>query len=83
MSVVSLSLPSDLQRWIDARVSAGAYADPADYLRDLLRRDHDDHLAQVERVRRLIDEGLASGTIDAQPEEILDRIIAGIPDTHG
>ncbi len=83
MSEISISLPSDLQRWIDSRVSAGAYVDPADYVRDLLRRDQDDHVAEVGRVRGLIDQGLASGIVDAAPEAVLDRIIADITPTHG
>lgn len=83
MNQVSIALPSELEHGAQSRVAAGDHVDMADYVRDLLRRDRDDHAAEVRRVRALIDDGLASGTIDAEPEVVLHEIIAGIPAPHG
>lgn len=78
-----VALPAALQRYVDARVAAEGYANPADFLRDLIQRDQDDYEEDVRRVQQLIDEGIASGVVDAEPEEILRRIIAEMPGRHG
>ena len=83
MTQLSISMPPALQNWVDARLAEGGYVDAADYLRDLVRRDQDDHAADIRRVRALIEEGLGSGIIDREPEEVLNEIIAGIPSSHG
>ena len=78
MMQLNVALPADLQRHVDARVAAEGYTDPADFLRDLIQRDQDQYDADVQRVRELIREGRESGIVDAEPEDILDDIIAGI-----
>jgi putative addiction module CopG family antidote len=83
MAQVSVLLPVDLQSYVDARVAAGGYADPADFLRDLIRRDQDDYRADVARVQQLIDEGIASGIVDAEPEDLLRELVAETRTRHG
>ena len=79
MTQLTISIPPQLQSLIDARLAQGAYVDAADYVRDLLRQD-----ARVQqeraRLRELIEEGLASGVIDREPEDIIAEIIAEDPD---
>lgn len=77
------ALPADLQRYIDDRVAAEGFADAAAFLRDLLERDRRRHEADVRRVRALIEEGIESGIVDAEPEDILDEIIADLHRSHG
>ena len=36
-----LSLLSALEQWVEAQSRAGQFSDVADYVRDLIRRDHD------------------------------------------
>jgi antitoxin ParD1/3/4 len=83
MTELNVALPDDLQRYVDARVAQEGFADPADFLRDLVRRDQDGYEADVRRVRALIQEGIDSGVVDAEPEDVLDEIIAGIHQRHG
>lgn len=78
MSELSIQLPPGLQRWVDLRVSAGRYADAGEYVRDLMRRDQEALDDDVRRVRALVEEGLASGIVDREPEDVLEDIIAGI-----
>ena len=78
MAQWNVSLPTDLQRYVDGRVSAGGFASPAAYLRDLIERDQDDVEAHIERVRALVKDGIASGIVEREPEDILDDIIAEI-----
>lgn len=75
MTDLSFSLPSSLQSWIEAQVSQGHYADAGDYLRDLIRR-HRKEAEDLARLRTLIEEGEASGFIDADPETLIEEIIA-------
>lgn len=83
MAQLSISVPADLRHWVDTRVARAGYADLDEYVRALIRRDQDEYEADVRRVRALVEQGRASGVIDAEPEDILDEIIAGIPTAHG
>ena len=83
MNDLSVALPNDLRRYVEARVAQEGFADPAEYLRDLVRRDQNDYEADVKRVQALIQEGRDSGIVDAEPEAILDEIIADIALRYG
>ena len=48
---------------------------PSDYVRDLIRRDQD-AAAELQWLQGEIDKGLASPTLDIDPREVIDRIIA-------
>ena len=48
-----------MRAYIDARVSAGNYGNTSEYIRDLVRKDQEEQARQ--RLRDLIEEGLASG----------------------
>jgi antitoxin ParD1/3/4 len=78
MAQLNVSLPADLQRYVDGRVSDAGFADPADYLRALIERDQHSYEADVRHVRRLVEQGIASGIVDREPEDVLDEIIADI-----
>lgn len=81
MAQLTISMPDALQEWVNARVAQGRYVDAADYLRDLVRLDQqsDDRLW----LKAMIDEGLASGVINRDMDEIIDEIIAEDPDLRG
>ena len=83
MTQLTISMPPALQNWVDARIAEGAYADAADYLRDLVRRDQAEAAADRRWLKAMIDEGLASGIIDREPEDVLDEILAEDPDLRG
>ena len=58
-TTMSFALPEVLRRYIDERVKGGTYGNTSEYLRDLIRRDQEEQAKQ--RLRELIQEGLASG----------------------
>lgn len=80
MTTLNISMPPALQNWVDAQVAQGRYADAADYLRDLVRRDQETASDHRRWVQTMIDEGLASGVLDAEPEDVLREIMAQIAD---
>lgn len=38
---MNFSLPDDLKSFVDSRVYEGSYGSASEYVRDLIRRDHD------------------------------------------
>lgn len=88
MGEMTFNFPPALMRWIEAQVAEGRYADAADYLRDLVRRDSEGLLPEFEEdsaeetpeyiawVREQVAEGLASGVCDKDAFEVLDEIVA-------
>ena len=81
MAQLTVLLPPVLNDWIDARLAQGEYADAADYLRDLVRRDREG--ADRRWLKAMIDEGLASGVVDRDIDAVLDEIIDEDPDLRG
>jgi antitoxin ParD1/3/4 len=79
MATLTISLPANLQAWVDARVGQGDYADAAQYVSDLVDRDRA-RAEDIARVRVLIQEGLDSGIVNAEPEDVLREMMAGLPD---
>ena len=71
-----LQLPDVLRDFVADRVSSGAYANASAYLSDLVRRDREAQAAQ--RLRELIEEGLASGPATPLTDEEIAAIRARI-----
>lgn len=70
MAQVNVSLPDDLSRWAESRVAQGGYADPADYVRYVVRRDRE-YQQKLAALRVAVDEGRASPETDATVESII------------
>ena len=58
-NTMSFALPESMRRFIDERVVEGNYGNTSEYIRDLVRKDQQDQARN--RLRALIEEGLASG----------------------
>jgi antitoxin ParD1/3/4 len=41
MTTMNVSLPDDLKSFVDSQVNHGNYGSTSEYVRDLIRRDHD------------------------------------------
>lgn len=83
MPQLNMSLPTDLQDYVDTRAVAEGYADASDFLRDLVQKDRQSYEADVARVQVLIDEGIASGFVDGEPERLLRAVMVEIADQRG
>lgn len=83
MGEMTFNFPPAVRRWIEQRIANGDYADAAEYLNDLIRRDQQALVADEEPdspeyiawVREKIAEGEASGYIDRDAREVLQEII--------
>lgn len=83
MSEMSVVVSADMENWIKARLAEGSHVDASDYIRDLIRRDQEAATDEAEWLRGLIAEGLASGRLNRQPEDVLREIMAEYPAKNG
>ena len=60
MATMNVSLPDPMKTWVENQTKSGRYSNASDYVRALIRRDHDRQMAIAE-LQQLVDEGLASG----------------------
>jgi len=67
-NTMSFALPEAMRGYIDERVVEGNYGNTSEYIRDLVRKDQQEQARN--RLRALIEEGLASGP--ARPLTQLD-----------
>ena len=76
-SSMKIALPEPLRAYVAERVESGHYGNTSEYLRDLIRKDQREQ--QVERLRALVEGGLASGPAkpDAKADWAEHRAIAG------
>jgi antitoxin ParD1/3/4 len=75
MSTTNVSLPSELKTFVDDRVIRSGYGSTSEYVRDLIRRDHD-----RQHLRNLLLDGAGSdaGPVadDAYFSGLRDRIVS-------
>ena len=71
---MSFAMPETMRHYIDARVASGHYGNTSEYIRDLIRKDQEEQA--VQRLRGLIEEGLASGPAEARTDDDLNELRA-------
>lgn len=79
MAQMNISLPEALKKWAETRVAEGRYSSTSDLVRDLLRKDQDSAADETAWLQAMIDEGLSSGIVDMEPEDVIEQIIAEYP----
>jgi len=72
MSRVTISMPDQMNDWVEAQVVAGRYGNVSEYFRDLVRRDQERREGAIGELRRMLDRAEASGTSDRDASEILE-----------
>ena len=61
MATMNVSLPDEMKQWVERQAQSGRYSNTSDYVRDLIRRDHE-RAAKIAHIQSLVTEGLDSGT---------------------
>ncbi|MBL4787073.1 MAG: type II toxin-antitoxin system ParD family antitoxin [Cohaesibacteraceae bacterium] len=69
----TITIPDAMEEWVKAQISSGRYGNDSEYFRDLIRRDQDRKLAELE-LRAMIDAGLDSGISKSTVPDIMKRI---------
>jgi antitoxin ParD1/3/4 len=80
MTELSISVHPALERFLEARLAEGRFADAGDYIRDLIRRDLAEADEDAAWVRARIAEGEASGYLEADARDVLKEIMTKLPD---
>ncbi len=64
---MNIALPDALRAFVAERVASGEYGNTSEYVRELIRKDQREQ--RVQRLRALVEEGLASGPATADTHE--------------
>lgn len=75
MATMNISLPDDMKAWVEAQAATGRYGNSSDVVRDLVRREQD-RQTKIANMKRLVEEGRASGIDPRSMEEIMADIRA-------
>jgi antitoxin ParD1/3/4 len=63
MTTMNISLPASLAKWIEERIRSGQYANASDYIRDLVRDDHERREGLVQALIEGEESGLNHRTV--------------------
>ena len=74
--MAEISLSDEVQRLIEREVAAGRAASPAAFVEGAVLRVLEADREQEAHLRRLVDEGVASGESDEDPNVFFDRLEA-------
>lgn len=64
MSRLTISMPDQMNEWVEAQISAGRYGNVSEYFRDLVRQDQERREGAIQELRTLLERAEASGTSD-------------------
>ena len=71
----TITLTELQDRWIKAQIAAGRFTNDSEYIRDLIRRDHE-RRAALEAVRAAVQEGLDGGPSEKTVPSIMEEVEA-------
>ena len=69
-ATMNVSLPSVMKSWVETQVKSGQYGNASDYVRDLIRRDQNEH-NKIKILQQAITQGMESGISDNSILDIL------------
>lgn len=71
MSRLTISMPEQMNAWVEAQISVGRYGNVSEYFRDLVRRDQENQESAIAELRSLIEQAEASGISERTLPEVL------------
>jgi len=71
MGTKNISLPPDLEEYVDAKVASGEYAHASEVVRDGLRLMMREEAEKIEWLRNAIAEGMASPVLEMTGDELI------------
>jgi antitoxin ParD1/3/4 len=72
MSRLTISMPDQMNEWVEAQISAGRYGNVSEYFRDLVRRDQERRGAAIDELRTMLDRAEAGGISGRSLPEVLE-----------
>lgn len=71
---MNVALTEPMRAYVAQRVSSGEYGNTSEYVRDLIRKDQREQ--RIQRLRAMVEEGLASGPATADTRAERDQLMA-------
>ncbi len=71
MSRLIISMPDQMNEWVEAQINAGSYGNVSEYFRALVRRDQERREAAIGELRPMLDRAEASGISERSVGEVL------------
>ena len=75
----TITLTDQQDQWVRAKTAAGDFTDDSEYIRDLIRRDQEQHVRFL-ALKAAIQEGLDSGVSDKTVPRIMEEVEARLRD---
>lgn len=70
----TITVTDQQDKWIKAQITAGAFTNDSEYIRDLIRRDQANK-DELQALRAALIEGEKSGTSKRTPNDIINAVI--------
>jgi antitoxin ParD1/3/4 len=78
MATMNVSLPDAMKSWVEDQVRTGQYSNVSDYVRDLIRQDH-----EIRDKRDILIRALESGESSGVSDRTIDQIWRDVRDRKG
>ena len=72
MPRLTISMPKQMNEWVEAQISAGRYGNVSEYFRDLVRRDQERREGAIQQLRDMLDRAEASGLSGRTLPEVME-----------
>jgi antitoxin ParD1/3/4 len=72
MSRLTISMPDQMNEWVEAQISAGRYGNVSEYFRDLVRRDQERRENAIGELRTLLDRAEQGGISERSLSDVLE-----------
>lgn len=72
MSRLTISMPEQMNAWVETQISIGRYGNVSEYFRDLVRLDQERTGSAIAELRAMLDQAEASGISSRTLPEVLE-----------
>ncbi len=73
MSRLTISMPEQMNQWVEDQINTGRYGNVSEYFRDLVRRDQEKREEKLKELRDLLDRAEASGVSTRTFSEVMKQ----------
>lgn len=73
MTRLTISMPDQLNAYVEGQIAQGRYGNVSEYFRDLIRRDQERRSEAIAELRTMIDKAEASGVSERSVEDIIEE----------
>ena len=72
MNRLTISVPEQMNDYVEAQIKGGRYGNVSEYFRDLVRRDQERRETAIQELRTMLDKAEASGVSSRSLPEIIE-----------